>query len=933
MFEVNFEFPQNEPIEADFVINATPSKTSQLINDSGFITSEDVGNGTITIVQGEETKGTFTVNQSGNTTITLDEGGGGDVTSVNGQTGDVVLNATDVGALPSTTTINNLTTTSQQNALNSGATTTNIGQITTNKNNITNIQNVIPSQATSSNQLADKNFVNSSIATNTANFIGTFNSVAELEAYSGTLTNNDYAFVVGTDTAGNTVYNRYKYTTATTPAGWEFEYALNNSSFTADQWAAINSGVTSSTVSTAESALQPNDNISELINNAGYITSSDIPVTSVNGQTGAVVLDAQDVGALPDSMTVVSSVNNVSPVNGNVTLSIPVDSDLVHKAGVETITGSKTFKEQQLFQSGSASGCVVIGADSGATTVTANTRKLGRMTFHTNESTTLNCAFVSTDTQSATGSGIENCVEFGGRTGDQTSTSPDTINFTVAKTHNTITPAQKQLALTINKDKADFSVQPKYNGTNLATTSDIKNGKLTITQGGVTKGTFTANASSNVTIDLDAGGGGSSLNVGTVIPSTIPLTDAGYHLLDGGVLQRGSYADFVDYMADLYNSEQTVSDINIIGTLTDNSGVISGFSADNFALLPFDKSLTSASSWEFVIGFNVDNWQTGQVLLGYKQFGSGRYKSPQVYLHNQYIELSLSSNGTSWDIADDVYSTYTLSANTDYLMKLKFTGSAYIVEISSDNGSNWTTYTTVNSSTKCYGLVGTSLGCGGGGGAMLPYTGTIDLTKTYFNIDGSRIWNGVMPKDFCSEDAWQASITAYGVCDKYVYDSENNTVRLPKYGNQIYTDVTTNPSDCYYYVVIANSVKTQIEVDIDQIATDLNGKVSKADCETIYPVIAEYVYGTEGCRIWSGGYCEQWGYISTGAGNKTIALLKEYNSPQYPVTFTIYYSGNSYGYYPFIGSSTATGFTFNTGSDAAYGGWWKTSGYLKAGEY
>ena len=86
------------------------------------------------------------------------------------------------------------------------------------------------------------NFVNSSVATNTAYFRGTFNSVAELEAYSGELTNNDYAFVVGTDTAGNTVYNRYKYN----GSAWAFEYALNNSSFTAAEWATIQSGLTAS---------------------------------------------------------------------------------------------------------------------------------------------------------------------------------------------------------------------------------------------------------------------------------------------------------------------------------------------------------------------------------------------------------------------------------------------------------------------------------------------------------------------------------------------------------------------------------------------------------------------------------------------------------------------------------------------------------------
>ena len=123
---------------------------------------------------------------------------------------------------------------------------------------LSSIEALIPSQASPTNQLADKNFVNSSISTNTANFIGTFNSVAELEAYSGTLTNNDYAFVVGTDSAGNTVYNRYKYTDATTPPSWVFEYALNNSSFTASQWAAINSGATTANISSIAS--KANDN-------------------------------------------------------------------------------------------------------------------------------------------------------------------------------------------------------------------------------------------------------------------------------------------------------------------------------------------------------------------------------------------------------------------------------------------------------------------------------------------------------------------------------------------------------------------------------------------------------------------------------------------------------------------------------------------------
>lgn len=118
------------------------------------------------------------------------------------------------------------------------------------------IKGKIPSEATSSNQLADKAFVNSSIASSTANFLGTLDVVDDLglsygattaqivtalNAYSfGTKTNNDYCFVVNKDTDGNVIYQRFKYTGTT----FAYEYTLNNSSFTAVQWSTINSGLT-----------------------------------------------------------------------------------------------------------------------------------------------------------------------------------------------------------------------------------------------------------------------------------------------------------------------------------------------------------------------------------------------------------------------------------------------------------------------------------------------------------------------------------------------------------------------------------------------------------------------------------------------------------------------------------------------------------------
>ena len=59
-------------------------------------------------------------------------------------------------------------------------------------------------------------------------------------------------------------------------------------------------------------------NVSDLTNDAKYITSSGAPVQSVNGKTGAVSLTANDVGALPNTTTI--------PVVNNAKLTIQKNS-------------------------------------------------------------------------------------------------------------------------------------------------------------------------------------------------------------------------------------------------------------------------------------------------------------------------------------------------------------------------------------------------------------------------------------------------------------------------------------------------------------------------------------------------------------------------------------------------------------------------------
>lgn len=155
---------------------------------------------------------------------------------------------------------------------------------------IRKITNKIPSSASSTNQLADKAYVDDSISTSAATFRGTYASLADLQAVT-TADNNDYAFVTDTSTTGVTAYKRYKFVPGTgTGTGWVYEYTLNNSSFTIDQWAAINSGVTSSNFASNNHTHDVTINgITKTINASGSTAIVDLGtyLTAIPTATGA----------------------------------------------------------------------------------------------------------------------------------------------------------------------------------------------------------------------------------------------------------------------------------------------------------------------------------------------------------------------------------------------------------------------------------------------------------------------------------------------------------------------------------------------------------------------------------------------------------------------------------------------------------------------
>lgn len=185
--------------------------------------------------------------------------------------------------------------TAQIAATNSGITTAGVNQIGTNTNSIASIEGKIPTQATTQNQLADKNFVNSTVNSLAAFYITSdiqgdpFATKAALLAgpyYSGgetrVLTRNDYALVVADETHDDNT-SRFLYD----GEQWVWQYTINNTQFTAAQIAALNSGITDTLVT------QIGTNTTAISGKQDTTLSSSIVVegtteTTVEGALGAI---------------------------------------------------------------------------------------------------------------------------------------------------------------------------------------------------------------------------------------------------------------------------------------------------------------------------------------------------------------------------------------------------------------------------------------------------------------------------------------------------------------------------------------------------------------------------------------------------------------------------------------------------------------------
>lgn len=466
----------------------------------------------------------------------------------------------------------------QLDAVNSGIDSTKVEQIATNTTNIgTNtgdiatINGKIPSAASSSNQLADKDFVNSSINALAAYYI-TSNANGDPFAtklaltnasifYSGGVaripTTNDYCIVLADESkqssTGVDPTTRYTYQGGTYPNGqWEYQYTINDTPLTSAQLNAINSGITSSLVTqigTNQSDISGLQTSKQDKIDSSHKLSADLvedgttnkvftatEQTKLSGiESGAEVNDVEDVKI--DGTSVVDGNKNaqISTINGNYNASsnkIATQDDLPANITITTTSGSESVSDG------------------------TNTLNFGANAF---TSTAIPTTYVSSVNGS---SGAITDVAKTNATNTFSAEQTFTGNIKNSGTYyigssNAVLSSISGTALTIGDSGATLNLVgsgtlPKYNGNYLANDSDVvhttgtefirglktfytdrpqvyinnspeqvavlgdiptippiptvNDATITITQGGVTKGSFTLNQASNDTIALDAGG-------------------------------------------------------------------------------------------------------------------------------------------------------------------------------------------------------------------------------------------------------------------------------------------------------------------------------------------------------------------------------------------------------------------------------------------
>ena len=225
-------------------------------------------------------------------------------------------------------------------------------------------------------------------------------------------------------------------------------------------------------------------------------------------------------------------------------------------------------------------------------------------------------------------------------------------------------------------------------------------------------------------------------NIGEFVPSVIPLTDAGLHLLDGSLISGGGrYDDFVKYMGDLFNDRQ--EELFSQPVLTAN-GTLGG---DTFAVYASNNyDATTYPIWKSFDGDSSTIWFCSAAPVDVTIYNPEQMKIDTIQCQNRS------------DAANFYFTAGSVYGSND---GITWTSLADFTNSISGAGADW--YISVNSSAFYnYYKVSFSSASTTGVGANFTLHGSVKK----------------IPSCFTTESIWQTTATTYGVCGKFVYGTQ-----------------------------------------------------------------------------------------------------------------------------------------------------------------
>ena len=227
---------------------------------------------------------------------------------------------------------------------------------------------------------------------------------------------------------------------------------------------------------------------------------------------------------------------------------------------------------------------------------------------------------------------------------------------------------------------------------------------------------------------------------------------------------------------------------------------------------------------------------------------------------------------------------------------------------------------------------------------------SIDQTFNGMGYIGSTVWvdkgvKGLAPNGRNEDGTLRNiefttdNITTVSVSDPIKYFGikiENNKIKAGVYGKNLYDEETNaviynNVARKWMYtgtLTCSSGNITSFQPKQPFRAVDTS---SLTECQV---VIDTYVNGTSGYRIWSDGYCEQWGGYGTAYTSyttKTITFLKKFKDTNYCLVHSSSANGSIYE----GATYTKTTKNFSVVNSINYNSLasWKAGGYLAEGEY